>query len=115
MNVTPLLNIRTVCALILLSGCGDRDCATISGADERDWCYHEVVVREAKADRLETALASLEHIQAPMVRGFAIQELMAANVKGMHKEQAEALCRTLPSNQIESCLRTWSRPHLWSQ
>ena len=46
---------------------------------------------------------------------FAIQELMVADHKGMHKEQAEALCRTLPTNQIESCLRTWSRPHLWSQ
>ena len=115
MNAAHSLNITTGFALILLAGCGQKDCAKVANADDRDWCYHEVVVQEAKANHLDLSLTALGQIQAPMVRAFAIQELMVADPKGMHKEQAEALCRTLPTNQVESCLRTWSRPHLWSQ
>lgn len=114
MTVNTPLNIILVLFLFAAAGCGEKDCASMADLNERDWCFHELTVKHAKADQLEPALAAVTQIQAPMVRAFAIQELMVAGPKGMSKERAEALCRTLQDNQIESCLRTWSRPHLWN-
>ena len=109
------LNIIAVLLLGALPACPSSDCASKPTADERDWCYHAASVEHAKRDELQPALEALNQIQAPMVRTFAVQQLMVAAPKGMTKEQAESLCRSLGGSEADICMRTWSRPHLWEK
>lgn len=115
MTRTPLLNIIAALFFPFVGGCGSGDCASKATADEQDWCYHASAVEHARRDELQPSLDDLAKIQAPMVRAFAVQELMVAAPRGMSKEQAEGLCRSLASDQSEACMRTWSRPHLWEK
>lgn len=99
--------------LVLAVSCGERDCAKISVVDERDWCLHERAVARAQRGTLDLALSDLGAIQAPMVKAFATEKILTTAPAGISHQQAESLCKSLSEPYASSCLRTWSRPHLW--
>ena len=100
---------------VLLASCGGPDCATLSNEDERNWCYFELVERSAKNDQLDVAIPVLDKITNPMIRGAAIDKLFVAAPAGLTTEQAQSLCHKLPVEMGEACIRTWNRPHLWTE
>lgn len=110
-------NIWPLCALLFfapLSGCGERDCAQQRDEAKRDWCYYERSAGAAQDGQLDAAVADIRAIQAPLVRAFAIDQLVAAAPRGLSLALAEELCNTLPAPHQDSCLRSWARPHLWN-
>ncbi len=105
--------VATLWSGALASGCGARDCAALQVADERDWCYHGQAIDLAKDKRTEEAIAALSSIQAPMVRSFATEKILTDASSGFTQQQAEGLCKALVEPYGTSCMRAWSRPHLW--
>lgn len=97
-----------------LQGCGAKPCAEIASADERDWCWHGQAIELAGQGNLDGAIQALDGIQAPMVRSFATEKILTDPRSGLSQFQAEALCKELVEPYSTSCLRAWSRPHLWS-
>lgn len=98
-----------------IAGCGRGDCSAKPAGDERDWCYHGQAISLAGEKRTEEALQTLEHIEAPLVRAMATEKILTDSPAGITQQQAEALCRALPEPHGSSCLRAWSRPHLWNK
>lgn len=112
------MRIRALALLSLLSfhtGCGEQACDEVEDADKRDWCFHEAAIASAEQSRMEEALSALNEIQAPMVKAFATERILTGAASGLSMQQAEAMCRSLPEPYLGNCLRTWSRPHLWTK
>lgn len=97
-----------------LSACVGRDCAARGDEAKRDWCYYERSAGAAESGQLDAAVADIRAIQAPLVRAYAIDKLVAASPKGLSLALTEELCGTLPAPHQDSCLRSWARPHLWN-
>ena len=97
------------------AGCKSTDCPNIAGDDDRDWCYYDRVVAGAAQADLDGALESLQRIQSPMVRAFATARLITAEPPGLTVQHAENLCNQLVDPHKDSCIKSWSRPHLWNR
>ena len=97
------------------ASCGKKvkDCAKVSDATKRDWCYFDTMITYAQAKRTEDAVHLVQYIEAPSVRAAAIDRLFGANPPGLDVQQAAKLCGTLPSELSDGCLNKWNRPHLW--
>lgn len=102
-------------ALAALTGCWPRTCADIGDADRRDACYVKAVLDAAEKDQLEAAVYALERLESPMVRSYATDKLIAAAPTGLNLPRVEQLCRALSGAHAESCMKSWTRPHLWSR
>lgn len=85
----------------------------MSEADRRDWCYYERVVTLADQSQLEPALTALGQIDSVMVRAFATERLISVAPEGLTVQRAEGLCNSLDEPHRTSCVKSWSRPHLW--
>ena len=105
----------TIAALAALQGCWPRTCADIGDGDERDACYVKAVLDAAEKDQLEAAVYAIERIESPMVRSYATDKLIAAAPTGLTLPRAEQLCRALSGSHGESCMKSWTRPHLWTR
>ena len=102
-------------AALLLSACGGADCSQLADAKERDWCFYEKASTAAQKDDLHGAMGSIQAIQDVTVRAAAADKLIMAAPSGLSAQGAGDICQTLPEPQSSSCIRTWSRPHLWGE
>ena len=103
-----------VFVLALLPACRAPDCATLPVGDERDGCLRAQATNAAKAGDLERAYSTIRSIEGPVARAAAIDAVVATAPTQVDGNSVEALCATLPQPFLDTCLKTWNRPHLWN-
>jgi hypothetical protein len=103
--------------LALGLGCGEAtpDCTAPTDTPTRDRCTFEAVTTAAEQARTADAVALVYTIEDPLLRGAAIQRLVALHPPGLDTDTMNTLCATLPEIPSQRCSSQWNRPHLWQQ
>lgn len=101
-------------SLLLLSGCGSKDCSSLDAGTARDSCLLEQAVRLAESDDLTAAYATIRGIDEPLARASAINAVLGIAPEKVDGNSVLALCNTLPPPYYAPCRKTWERPHLWN-
>lgn len=99
--------------ILALPGCDQRECRQVTRQVDRDWCFADEAMEEARRGDLQGALTRVSRIQAAAVETATIYRLIGTRVPGMDQATARELCTGLaPASQV-TCLSDWDRPEVW--
>lgn len=117
LNVRPPLHTPApfVLTLALATACKRSDCESMTELDRQDWCFHGRATSATEKGDLDAAILAIGEIDSPMVRALATEQLISAAPTGLDVQKAEQLCNALQEPHRSSCVKSWTRPHLWSK